>query len=203
MATKPRKHVYHVGDEVVITEPRVVLRVGYPLGLQEAHQHVDTTYGKDIRELLWRVTHKGETPLRLFDSEDPLMVGLDSCRPDKVMVAFAYAYLLSEGFGGKTRSLHTELREGLCGKRAYIQSKRTVKTGTYRHGSTSYGYDGADHKPPYLSNIKSHVLLELHGGGLSYDESYQDDRPLEVEETNVVPYVAPWVAAEQGEFAHE
>jgi hypothetical protein len=192
MSARPRKHVYRQGDEVIITEPRVVLRVGYPLGLADGVKHIEAHAG-DVSALLVRLGILSSEPCPPY-----LVEGEWMAPDDRIVNALAYAWLKAQRFGGRERTIHTELREALRGKRAYVQSKRSVKTGTYNHGSTSYSYDGIpDSEPPYLGNVRSHVLLTLDGGDLRPADTLHDGRSLEIEECHVTPYVAPWMAAEQ------
>lgn len=177
--TKVKRHVYRVGDEVTIVEPLVVLRVGYKLGIVEGVKHIEA-HAIEVNALLAK--------LGISDA-DPACGGLlesfHGVHDDRVLSALAYAWIRAQRFGGPERTIHTETRESLRGKRAYVQSKRVVKTGTYQHGH--YGEDGGD--PPYLADVHGHVLLELNGGDLSWAESYRDGRFIEIEACHVQPYV--------------
>jgi hypothetical protein len=195
---KPRKHVYRYGDEVTITEPLIVTRVGYPLSMEAAHAHVEPLVRAGLVGLFEQVGARLHGAYTLPD--DPVTVHVAGDPDyDRALRAIAHSYLRSKGFGGRDRTIHTELREGLRGKRAYVQSKRNVKTGRYHHGSSGYSYDGEwDAEPAYLDRAQTHVLLSLHGGDLSSrDIRIETGAHLEIEERHVQPYMAPWVLADQ------
>lgn len=181
MIKAPPKHVYHVGDHVTVTNPLVVTRVGYPLGLRETAEQVEREFGSDIRGLMDKAGASGDIY-------------------DKMVETLAYGQLKAKGFGGPQRSIHTVVCEELRGVKCDIMGKRTVKTGTY-HGVSRGGYDGEDYDPPYLSGGKTHVLLELmddamFGGKTMTVVGNLGLTCIEIEECNVEAVVTPAVVVE-------
>lgn len=145
-ATKRRKVVYHVGDCVTVIEPRTFVRVGYPLTLESARAHVTGNHGKEVNDFLSRF-------------EPDLDITQDYKLFYDVVDAIARHHMRVMRFGGKERSIYTELDESLRNSNGWtVISKRVVKTGTYTPGFPDY--DG-DYCAPYLANEKSHVLLSL------------------------------------------
>lgn len=170
MKKDKNKHVYKVGDRVTIKEPKVVVRVGYPLSLQEVREEIEGVVSSKLMALF------KEAGVSVDDSWD--------INFDRALNAIARAKMRSLGFGGNTRSIHTKDRADLAGKTAHVASRRVVKTGTYHRGSTYGGFDGYDYDPPYLDDVRTHVLLLL-----STDELFGD--VVEIEECNVEPCAQP------------
>lgn len=161
---KPAKHVYHIGDKVRIVEPQLFLRVGYPLSLAVAMEHIRKHHSMHVAMLMDKIRGakptSGEEP---FAAADWLMGQPLPPAHDGLVRAAAYAWMKAQSFGGKERRIHTEINEALRGRKALVKAKRVVKTGDYSSGSYVVDYDGgySGGEPPSLSNEKSHVLLEV------------------------------------------
>ncbi len=190
---KPRKHVYRRDDRVVVVNPLVVRRVGYPLGIADGLKHVES-YASDVAALLGKL---GIRDLTSAYQCSLLEAGLQPTLPTDggVNRALAYAWLCSQRFGGPERSIHTELMEPLRDAECRVYGKRVVYTGRRDPGTTTYCYDGIpDHEPPYLGRAKAHVLLELEA--IDWDlRRITEHHTFELEETNVAPapiQPCPW-----------
>lgn len=150
---KTKKPVYKIDDKVKIVNPMVFLRVGYPLGLIETKDKLDA---EKLALFLYR-----EYQVNPWIEKDYTKAGYKFWF-DKVLGQLAYAVISSKLFGGTTRSIHTELKEELRGKEGYVRAKKIVVTGEYNSGNSGYDYWGEyDSNPPYLSDSKRHVILEL------------------------------------------
>jgi len=95
--------------------------------------------------------------------------------------------LRCEGFGGRQRSIHTDIVEELRGTSNWeVISKRNVKTGTWTLGYA--GSDG-DCDPPFLGDEKTHVLLSLRctgsSGPLEHEYEWTIYDRIEIEACNV------------------
>ncbi len=182
MRQRPTKHVHKIGDEVIIVEPAVFLRVGYPLSLQTARETIEPLIGKDLAA----VFSKAGAPVAGSLSGLPVTIFINDRDYDRALSAVAHAVLRVKNYGGSTRSIHTVLREDLRGKRARVAGKRVVKTGTYHRGYCGSSMDGwGESEPPYLDKVKTHVLLDLD---LSDRMLFEPE--LEIEECHVQPYLS-------------
>lgn len=154
-----------VGDTVVITNPVVVDRVGYPLSRQMALEIVEQEYEVPIKSLLEQTG--------LYKSIEDKVLGF-TISPDwppsgryqkaysRLISALASMYLENNSFGGNTRSIYSHEEPDLLGKNYSILEKRIVKTGEYYPPSYIQMYDGeVDYEPAGLKNSKTHILLCL------------------------------------------
>lgn len=148
---KPAKHIYRVGDLVTVINPFVVLRVGYPMFMGDAIDHVEQSFSKEIHAFIRATRFE---PLEVFGESDYRLYR-------ETVKALAGAYMRSKGFGGRERSIHAELREDCRLSGWEVRSKRTVKTGTYKPASMSGYPDNDEYDPPYLDDEHTHVLLLL------------------------------------------
>lgn len=192
---KPKELVCRIHDEVVIVNPLVVRRIGYPLSLTEGREHVEKLYGNEIASIFRRVT--GRVPDQ-FDERNTLgpLFG-NSPSYDNILKEFAYAYIRAKSFGGPERTIHTELVEKLRGIRCRVSGKRMVKTGTYRPAAGGQDYWGDyEYEPAYLKNEKTHVLLELSPINLEDLIALGQYLTFEIEECNVKRFVEGPVANE-------
>lgn len=152
--------VYRVGDCVEVINPEFVVRVGYPMSFEAALAHVRKEFSDNVDRLIEdTVASKTPSPFKAFE----LQTASDkSLQP--IFFALAKIYLRSQGFGGKTRSIHTESRPVELGKIYRVISKRVCKTGTYDAPYACQDYMGEwDTYPGGLTDMKTHVILELSG----------------------------------------
>jgi len=142
-----KKEIFRRDDKVKIINPSVFLRCGYPLN----RQMVKDKMTAEQKELI-------ATMVRKFGPNDFESVN------EKVLDVMSGVILENERWGGRERSIHTELRPYLINTIGWVRSKRTVKTGSYRSGGVSRdyysGYD--DYDPPYLENEKTHIILSIN-----------------------------------------
>ena len=128
-----------VGDQVIVTKPEFVTRVGYPMSFANAIAWVGENRMKEINALL----AFGPREKAYFKRE--------------IIRATARAYLKYIGYGGKERTIHTRRLGEELGVIHTVSDKQTVKTGKYYPSAGT----GEDYEPGGLDNAKSHVLLCL------------------------------------------
>ena len=111
---------------------------------------------------------------------------------DTIIKNAAILYMMRKEYGGRDRTVHTELQEDLRGKVVRIIGKKVVRTGKYRHGA-AYEY-GEGYEQSYLSNAKSHVILEVEWEG-----DLLDFKIFQIEECHVKPWKkeTPWAKISQ------
>lgn len=126
-----------IGDRVVITNPELVLRVGYPLSYEEAYRKTIELYGPQLKDFLKRTVYDA-------DGEFQLDIDLEHRDVKRVLGGLARLYMAQAGYGGKERAIHTVSRPELQGQVFTVMNKRVCKTGTY---DAPYGY--TDHNGEY------------------------------------------------------
>lgn len=183
---KPAKHVYHRFDEVIIVEPLIFQRAGYPLSYAETIQRIDDIYGRQVADSLNSLCHPTATmgwPAHL--------VGVWPGLLNEVLHDMTKAELAHHGYGGRDRTIHAKADERFRGKKGRVIGKRVVKTG--RRVPRSSGVcpwdDGGGYEPPYLSNVKSHVILELEVWLEERTAMFASPETIEIEETHVRPHL--------------
>jgi len=183
---KRKKSIYREGDVVRIVNPLFVKRVGYPWNKEHVKNHVITD---EQRQSLTTMLAKFNLHPSFLGSNK----GYFDTAFEKVLDEMAYWVMKTQGFGGRERTIHTELKEDCRGKLAKIISKRVVKTGHY-FPSTSYYDDyngGHEYEPGGLKNEKTHVLLNLDvftDDNMWALKSILDFYKIEIEECNVEIY---------------
>lgn len=184
MSKRVPKHVYRRDDRVIIVEPQVVRRVGYPLGIAEGLKHVES-HARDVAALLIKLGIKADGCF----GDLYLSAGLPVL-DEGINRALAYAWLKTQHFGGPERTIHTERLSELAGVECRVMGKRVVYTGRRVSGHTSYGYDGMDSDPPYLAEATAHVLLSLWPIALT-DTLRSSSEEIEVQAAHVKPAPDP------------
>jgi hypothetical protein len=172
-----RKDIIRINDYVKIVTPNIFVRCGYPLTKQIV---IDTMVSAEQKQAVFKLLDQfgvGNTN-NIFITEretDPRYL--------KIMDVLASSLLASHGWGGKERKVYTEYKTEFLNKEYRVIGKRVVKSGTYNSGYSHRGYydNYDDYSPPYLTNEKSHVLLELNTGVLISTGLYG----LEIERCNV------------------
>jgi hypothetical protein len=154
------KVVYKEGDLVKVVEPKFVLRVGYPLSLEAAIAHCETTFEKEIADFCTKINGGGQYEVSELQDEFAYGVTLKDTRFfQEVLKAVAGNHLRKKKFGGKERTIHVESREDFRNTGPWlVELKRRVKTGTYEPGYTDYE---GEYTMPYLGNEKTHTILHL------------------------------------------
>lgn len=178
-----KKLIYRAEDVVRIVNPLFVTRVGYPWDKEYVKKNVITD---DQRKALTEMLEKFHLRPSYFGFEGK---GYFDNAFEKILDEMAYWVMKTQGFGGRERTIHTELREDCRGKLAKIISKRVVKTGEY-FPSISYYDDyngGTEYEPGGLRKEKTHVLLNLD---IFSDDGMWAMIPtidrMEIEECNVI-----------------
>ena len=131
--------IIRVGDQVVITKPEFVTRVGYPMSFADAIAWAEAERMQEINALL----NFGPGAKAYFEKE--------------IVRATARAYLKYVQYGGKERSIYTRHLDEELGRVHTVNGKCVVNTGTYYPGEGT----GEDYEPGGLDKRKSHVLLCL------------------------------------------
>lgn len=158
---------FKIDDVVVVTKPEFVKRVGYPLSFEEACERIELTKQAEIKKFLEETS--------LYETEDSLGSGVIGCWPpsgkkcwqaySRLVKAMASFLLEKENFGGKERAIHTFRDDRCLGLIASVINKRVVKTGLYYPPYSWRNHENEwDGHPGGLSNMKTHVLLELNAG---------------------------------------
>lgn len=156
-----KKNVIRVNDRVKIINPEVFVRCGYPWSKEYVKENVIT---KEQRVIIRNLLYPNlKRPITIDD-----VFGQDETVEELKMIdILAYVILMENGYGGRERTVHTKLREELRGKTGVICDRKVVKTGCYFPGSSHQGYFDAypEYEPAYLTNEKSHVILQIlvHG----------------------------------------
>jgi len=139
-----KKPVFNIGDKIRVIIPETVSRIGYNLSLTDVYDEI----GK----------HDSRIQSFLLDVDAPWydnkVMGVVE---EGIRKALAYGILSKRNFGGPERKIHVNKDNEFLGRIAKVMNKKIVRTGKYNKGS--YGNEGDDFTPAYLSNIKSHVLL--------------------------------------------
>ena len=146
-----KKQVFHVNDRVKIINPLFFQRVGYPLNKAAGRELITEEEKQRVSELL-------DAPCCL---ENGRIRRLDNGMSDKIygeiLDRLAYWKIAQRGFGGKERKIFTERHSEFLNKIGRVSSKKVVQTGNYEYGQC---YE-TEYNPPYLGDVKSHVILEL------------------------------------------
>ncbi len=180
-----RRNIIRINDRVKITNPEIVLRVGYPLSKQTI---IDTFITQEQKDSIYTI-------IRLFGGTtttvgQPLFNIDKSTYEDetyyKILDMLSYMILKNNKYGGKERKLHTINRESLRNKFGRVIERKVVKTGTYRSGY-SYNDEDYDYDPPYLENEKTHVLykIELDYGQDDVCPNINEDGGVWIEKINL------------------
>lgn len=137
-----KKHVYHIGDKVRIINSMQIVRVGYPLTIDD----IQKTFPSELQEDLFLLIQK------FYPDLNDLNFGITGICKD---------LLKAKGWGGNERKIYKEAIDLSCYDDLIftISSKRYVQTGVYCHGH----YDEFECSPPYLDEIKVHVILQILG----------------------------------------
>lgn len=164
------KTVFRVGDTIKVINPEIVVRVGYPLTIQSIQESFTDKEKESIIELL-----KGFGMPYLDGPDIDNLNG--SFQKSYSQIFYDVSYKLAryrleqKRWGGKEKKIYTEIHSEFLGKEFYVCKKRIAKTGIYNDSYQSSGsyYDPPEYDPPYLSNVKSHILLMFLNGLETYE----------------------------------
>ena len=136
-----------VDDRVLVLEPKIVIRCGYPMGHRVAVREIMDKHGADLEEFMRKLGIR-------FDP--------DNRAHRRVLDELSYVYRRVKGFGGPERSIFTEDRPELTGKECVVVGRRVVTTGVYYAPSGGYDPWGeSDYDPGGLSDPQHHVLFHI------------------------------------------
>lgn len=177
MTKTVKPHVYRIGETVKIIDPQIVVRVGYPLTLEDGMKTAEEKWSTSVHKFMEGINGGNEALGGAFDYDGRLY--------NDLVHALASYHLRAVGFGGRQRSVHAEPQEELRDTTGWIViKKRCVKTGTWNPGYQSY--DG-DHDPPYLANERTHVLLSLEATREVKGTIWTQYSLIEIDAVNVQP----------------
>ena len=156
-------------DRVRIVNPDFFVRRGYPLSFEDVRKETEEKYARKIVEFMAGIGMSAAEPDvgGMYDSKGKPF--------SEIVRALTYCEIKSKGFGGCTRSIHTERKEEHKGVETSVMGVRFVKTGEYMRGGIHGTWEGYEYEPPYLANEKTHRILSLAFG---FEQ-------LEIEATNV------------------
>jgi len=193
--------IIRVEDKVKIINPVRFVRCGYPLCLKDMKVEIDKHFKKVIGDLVHSVCNGDEfiqaDEEGKYDDGTWLRLGTIGASDggvanDDIVEALARRRIVSKGFGGTARSIHTEPYEQIKDEVAVVTRIKYVKTGTYNKGYGGYDYYSGcyEYDPPYLSDEKTHKILELDlflGEGKKSDGKLRalNSEPVWIEAVNV------------------
>ncbi len=150
--------IIRVGDIIKITNPEIIIRIGYPMSIYDAMEKVKEFYHNKIVEFLNKTIYN-RTPL----FPDIIVNGHNSRPYNKIISALAYEYLKSEQFGGKERKIFSKYRQELVGITSKVRKVFIRKTGIYfpPSGSHNYWTNEYEQESGGLDKEKTHKILEL------------------------------------------
>ena len=156
MNKRNRKDRIKTKDIIVIKNPQMFVRCGYPLCLKDVISIIMSSHLSSVQKLISEVLES--------DNDDSIICNskYDKCSED-IIRALASEYIKNKNFGGKERRIHTIYDDSYMGKFAVVDDIKVRITGDYHKGYGGYSYDGEyDYCPPYLGNQKSHRILILN-----------------------------------------
>lgn len=155
-----KKPIYRPGDRVVIMQPKVFVRCGYPFDVVAETDSILSHHQTHIQELIEKIDQHGQ-PDRYGNETDMRAVASRLAR----IVA------VRRGYDGNDRRIYTKFESGILGKEGTVYSKRVVKTGTRYGPSSGQDYNGEWYGDSGgLSDEKTHVILRVYGTGITMFE---------------------------------
>lgn len=187
--------IIRIGDYVKVINPTIFIRCGYPLGLNDMRKEVVDQYGEEIEKLIKNIMGERKDD-KLIKSLGEFKVP-PTIRESRIFYdivnSFAYPKLVAKNYGGKERTLHTELCPQIKDTKARVNGIRMVVTGIYNQGHSGYTYEGDwDGYPSYLSDTKSHKILKLDLYRDDINLTYlhrKGDEQISIEACNVVKII--------------
>lgn len=181
--------IIRIGDTVKIINPEIVIRVGYPMSIEDAKKEIKELYHDEIVLFLDKTIYKQsdqrdskyKTIFRITNYDELKIY-------NKIVSAMAYIHLQSKGFGGKEKKIHSEIRQDLLGITSKVRQIFIRKTGTYFPSSGGYNsYDGEyDYEPGGLANEKTHKILQLsHWVNNEMVQMWSEENYIKIEACNV------------------
>jgi hypothetical protein len=155
---KLKPNIIRVGDLVKINTPKLFVRCGYPLSLNDMKADIEKTLSKEIFRLF--------ALAREDDSEFP-EISLSDPKKQKayniIVHELAYIRLKKHNFGGADRKIFTEDYPKAKGQKATVSHIQIVKTGVYNKSYVSGNsyYEEYEYEPPCLTNQRTHKILTL------------------------------------------
>ena len=161
--------IIRVDDIVRIDNPEMFIRCGYPLCINDMCEEIEKHFKNVIEDLIYSVSN-GDEFVRRDDRENhsdkwgtirPILHSNDDY--GRIYRELAYRRLQGKNFGGNERKVFTEKVESVRGKKARVVGIKFVKTGIRHNGYSGYDYSYGNHdyEPPYLSDEKTHKILQI------------------------------------------
>ena len=135
-------------------------------------KEIEEKFGKILNDLIYGVTlDDGELTLRDNNPDRTFQSGGQKSKEYyKILEALAYIRLKFKNFGGRERTLHAQVIEEFKNREAVVTNIKVVKTGTYHPASHNWGSLEVDYEPAYLTNAKTHKLLEVEIFGVRSED---------------------------------
>lgn len=154
------------GDLVRVVNPEFFLRCGYPSSIAQEAEAILKKNKKEIEDFIRSLfpNFPHSPPLGIEYHEDYSWKGQ---LPGQVVKGIAHNLgrykLIMSGFGGQERKIHTEKLEVEEDAIYRVNQTFQVVTGTYEYGRGGYNSytEEYDYEPPYLSDMKSHRILDI------------------------------------------
>jgi hypothetical protein len=167
---------YRQGERVRIVTPRVFVRCGYPISIQDLRKRIGKEYAAEIEALIVRVVgtpnHSPGTPL--LDPSRSLWYSSREKVHTPIINALAYAVAKRANFGGNRREVHTREFPALKGMVLSVGRTFRVVTGEYHPGDRE--------QPAWLTHRRHHTIIEAeHFSYPELDLSEGLFNPLRVE----------------------
>lgn len=178
-----RKEVIRVDDLVKVVNPEIVVRVGYPMSKEMALEEVNKLHRKQLHAFLAELGYVQKcSDFKGLLMETEKYGGV----LDKIMRELAYVHLHKQGFGGRTRSVHTSTEERLRDQTYKVVNIRYTRVGEYYAPYSSAGsfWEEPEWEPGGLDKAKTVKILQLCEIG--HYVCYLKDSPLEIQATDVV-----------------
>jgi len=167
--------IIQVGDRVKVINPILVIRVGYPLCIDDCVGDVEKFFGNNVEDLIYSALNGDEL---IKNDKIELNNNIRKSRSfRRIIRELAYYRLKGKKFGGSERKLFTKVFEPIRNRIYSVTNVLMKRSGTYNSSSGGFDYWNGeyDYEPAYLSGGKSHKILVLNGSiNVSpYNESYE------------------------------
>jgi hypothetical protein len=153
-----KKDIIRINDKVIIKNPEIFIRCGYPMSFNDAVNQIEKEYKKDIDDLIAKITNKPIEELLSKRGNDWIVN-----KREEIYKSLGYCLLKSNKFGGYERKIHSKFDENYSDKIGVVIDIKRYNTGIYQAASGGYDYynGGYEYEPPCLLNQKNHKILTL------------------------------------------
>lgn len=151
-------HKSIIGSCVRIVTPKMFLRCGYPLTMDE----VSIKFSDEIRERVARAA----VAASIYEGDHRAHRYLDR--------AVCASIMRREGFGGKERKIFEQDVPEIAGASGLVDEVKMIQTGIYEKGwmSGDTWECGPEWNPPYLDKVKQHRVYTVNLDRGNFDAYY-------------------------------